>query len=757
MSRLLDPHALFREMISRRLSERLSADESRLLRAHLRSCRLCRAVEADYRAQRPTLQSLHPAVPPRDLWARTAAALDREVTRRIGRPLVSDERLSFEPLPRRRRAPAVLAVLSGLALLVGALGGQVWLAGIGSGAGGSPTPFAITPQRLAIVEDEADGITITRTQVTEACPAPADECTSLRPATRQRLHWEFEGPPNTAALGATGDRLVLTTEESDGSSVVAIIDLGPDAILPGSNATQRPSRDDVADSSSASADASVAEPSAPPTYAAVSSASSPDATVGGPSEASMAVGHAPSDGATAPVPETGASADATAAETSMTSPSVIASTSPGAADGSSLPSSASTASPAPEATTSPDTDADPPPSAAVESGQPVAETAPASSQPTSAGEATADPAGEATADPAGEATADPAGKATAGSGELDPSDTPPDNVASDDPSDLIGPVASASEALLEPSPLPVEAQRIIRGVRLAGAPAWSADGSQLAFSAFPADGSQGPDLYLWRPGDQDARRITDDHGSYFASWAGSRIVGSRSETQATGRPEGASRATSFVLDPITGDSRTIEADRVWMPQVDAAERRVIFWRGELAQAGNIMRPVAGRLFLADWSDMDPFAVDLGTGVDPALMADPPPGPDLKTVAVAGLGTGADEVEVARGSERRPLVDWAVRWADGGNAYGIWIANRPDAPTGHLTVEAIAAERAQRGPTLIGPVRALRAFSLGQDRAAWVEPGDAGAPDELKVATWGPGGNGTIGVQIHTKSGPLPDF
>ena len=43
----------------------------------------------------------------------------------------------------------------------------------------------------------------------------------------------------------------------------------------------------------------------------------------------------------------------------------------------------------------------------------------------------------------------------------------------------------------------------------------------------PADGSSGPDIYVWHTGDDTARRLTDDGRSVFASWSDDRVVGSR--------------------------------------------------------------------------------------------------------------------------------------------------------------------------------------------------------------------------------------
>ncbi len=56
---------------------------------------------------------------------------------------------------------------------------------------------------------------------------------------------------------------------------------------------------------------------------------------------------------------------------------------------------------------------------------------------------------------------------------------------------------------------------------------YSPDGAWFAFSARPADGSVGPDIYVWHVGDPLAVALTADHASVFASWVGNQLLGSR--------------------------------------------------------------------------------------------------------------------------------------------------------------------------------------------------------------------------------------
>ena len=137
-------------------------------------------------------------------------------------------------------------------------------------------------------------------------------------------------------------------------------------------------------------------------------------------------------------------------------------------------------------------------------------------------------------------------------------------------------------------------QLLLSDVIAAGAPAaWSPDGTILAFSARPADGSAGPDVYIWRVGAAAAKALTKDHHSYFASWDGQRIVISRTSTatagarnpsshpsggheSATGTPAGSAAttatssvvATTMLLDPATGAAQRVALDDAWLPAVD---------------------------------------------------------------------------------------------------------------------------------------------------------------------------------------------
>lgn len=69
-------HEQARTLAAEALDGRLAADEAAWLELHLASCEDCRSVAEEYLAIHLELSSLAMPEPPRDLWARTRAALD---------------------------------------------------------------------------------------------------------------------------------------------------------------------------------------------------------------------------------------------------------------------------------------------------------------------------------------------------------------------------------------------------------------------------------------------------------------------------------------------------------------------------------------------------------------------------------------------------------------------------------------------------------------------------------------------------------
>src|SRR5262249_43960027 len=137
---------------------------------------------------------------------------------------------------------------------------------------------------------------------------------------------------------------------------------------------------------------------------------------------------------------------------------------------------------------------------------------------------------------------------------------------------------------------------ILDGVYGVGsAPAWSADGSVLAFSAMPSNRSTGPDIYVWQVGDSRARPITDDHRSYFAPWSGSQTVVSRTDAEQNALIP--PNITTLSLNLITNEERDVRGPQLWLPQVDPSGQLAVGWHGELGWNGGQVQPLHGELYL----------------------------------------------------------------------------------------------------------------------------------------------------------------
>lgn len=183
-------HDRARLLSSSQLIEPLDADAAAWLAGHLESCSECRRETEAFAADRELLRSLRdkPIEPPRDLWARTAAALDREAGKRGPADRRADRR---SPAPRQRgtRSPwqrlpvgaaagvLILLVVLGTALLPG-LSPQASPSGPPV-AVGSPGPTAIVIAAVPIpaLRSAADGSwDLFYTEVNKVCPRSSPEC-----------------------------------------------------------------------------------------------------------------------------------------------------------------------------------------------------------------------------------------------------------------------------------------------------------------------------------------------------------------------------------------------------------------------------------------------------------------------------------------------------------------------------------------------------------------------------------------------------
>jgi hypothetical protein len=646
MKARLDPHAKYRDLLAARLDRPLTRTENRTVVAHLKCCEECRQAERDYLDQRSLLRTLQAPAPPRDMWARTSTALDREVSRwsyrypRFGRkaivPGLGDGRPRSGAPSALATAVAALGIVTVMAVLQFAPALRPAPAITNDGdvaAPGSPirpTPFAVAPQPLTFVAAGVNDFAIYETQVTQVCPETPFDCFDDETIVRRPVSLNSNLHPQNAALSPNGAQIAVVGKDSD-RDVIAVVMLQnrvePDPEPP----TEKPK---------------------------------PTATV-------------------ATATSSGAAGSA--------SPQVRPTTSARVVDPSLSPR------PTNDPSTNPGTDTPTPkPDESSEPGSTPHEPTPAAT--------------------------------------LAVARTP-------DPSVLESPPASAVPGLTVLS--------ILQDVHSAGAPpAWSRDGSVLAFSAMPSDGRHGPDVYVWRPGDDQAQAITGDHASYFASWSGRRIVLSRLNEDA-GKSESA-QVITVVVDPQSLEERVVDGPAMWLPVVDPQRSHAITWSGKLSRDGVLPTLGAGALYLVDWATINPFRE-----AAPEEPSDPVASPQLDQQIDA---VKLQPLEPDRDVGSNPVTDWLVRWSTDGRVVGIWEATVANETWGQLQLLAFDRTSGKLGSSLVGRQLAKRGFTIGLDKIAWVGAETAGGTEgELRIRTWGDDGVGGLRIRSGDLEELVPTF
>jgi hypothetical protein len=330
----------------------------------------------------------------------------------------------------------------------------------------------------------------------------------------------------------------------------------------------------------------------------------------------------------------------------------------------------------------------------------------------------------------------------------------------------------------------------------------------LAFSAMPANGSHGPDVYVWSRSDAAARPITSDHRSYFASWSTGHIVISR-----IGGSDDPTQLSTVVMDPATTEERPLAGPALWLPVVNPTGTRAIAWQGELDLTSGRPVPSSGGLFMIDWAQIDPFApanepestpvasespiptdapaTDAPATAEPtdapsASPATPSPSPavDATTTPPGDTSTATpvpqstDEPTQPNGTDAppalpqgwvaldlgvdtttTPVLDWQARWSLDGQAVGIWLADTVGSGWGSLAVMAIDPQtnQVQTAEPLLSATLARRGFSLGLSRVVWVAPSDDNPDGELRIRTWGDDGMSGVRLEPLTLEEVQPAF
>jgi hypothetical protein len=353
------------------------------------------------------------------------------------------------------------------------------------------------------------------------------------------------------------------------------------------------------------------------------------------------------------------------------------------------------------------------------------------------------------------ATPPPTGtpRATAGfepSPSLEPTDVPAGSPAITEPP-VTEPPVTAPPATPDPGD-PVE---IAEDVVVVGETAFSADGARFAFSARPADGSSGPDIYVWTQGDLEATRITSDGRSVFAGWIGDLVLGSRAvdlpmsqpSVDPTGSPPAApilvaARPETFAIDPATAAEAIVEGS-MWRPAVDPTGTYAVYWDGtiQLDPTTNEYRPADGRLVVGAWPELPVLPAaeeEPGASLEPEARAPDASAEPSATPEPVGDG----DVAVLHDG---PVVEWEARWDETGARLGLWIADADDPTLGRLSLYLADEDGALvvDEPALSGEW-ARPGFAIGEDHLAWAtREGQDGKGSHVKVVAWTDDGIGAV--------------
>ena len=283
-------HERARARAAERLDGPLGLAESTWLDEHLTSCAACAAIAAAYDADRVALRGLRDQqpVPPRDLWARTAAAIDAEAAPH-GRSGIRGR--SAPAASRPSRIPvgalsgiAVIAVVVGLSAVSGGLfdgigGGSAALAPAGSpavaaegtpgtdtaatleGTGAVPTPLAVGAGDVQWVRTDQDGrVAYNRTHVREVCPVDGEaDCAAIDHLTGERL--SIVATPKSIIGSPTAGQAIVVSDDGEGGEQILVLSL-PTQDEPEPSPTAAPEATEPG--SSGASDAPTATPSATP-------------------------------------------------------------------------------------------------------------------------------------------------------------------------------------------------------------------------------------------------------------------------------------------------------------------------------------------------------------------------------------------------------------------------------------------------------------------------------------------------------------
>jgi hypothetical protein len=330
---------------------------------------------------------------------------------------------------------------------------------------------------------------------------------------------------------------------------------------------------------------------------------------------------------------------------------------------------------------------------------------------------------------------------------------------------------------------------ILNGYKVVGRdPEFSADGLWVAFSAAPTNYSTGPDLFVWKVGQERAHAVTSAHADLFSGWFGTQILvseltanpvgtapgatssdsltptpgdsGSPSASTSTGTaaptvnpPASGPSATSYLFDPVTENAQRIDRPML-LPVADPTRTFLVYWSGtiELDAASGQFKAGNGNLYLDSWAAMKLVPASLN-GVVPAPSAtaatasqEPSASPTPEATASSQATSsptptsldGGDRTpspepsaspilpELLRTSATGSVENWLVEWDASGQHVAVWVADPSSQTVGVVNLFAI-----DRGSGLVatdGPLfhaRGLPSIQFDHGFFVYTTPAEGG--------------------------------
>ncbi len=282
-------HVRARAALSERLDATLDPAEDAWLDGHLDACADCRAIAESYASQRLELRALRDRMPPppRDLWARTAAAIESEARFRDGRTPSRGWRASRSLAPTALLAAAlVVAVAVGTLtssqrpLVDGDTGSPPGVAlatpasassAPGGGSGATPIP---APRKMAYLTQDEHGVySVNVRSVDEVCPDPASEPCATNTTVERRTVKLDQNASTVFAAPDDSALIVVNDPTASNGGTVSVVSLAsnPPTAAPTPTPSVTPTIPSAPPTPSAVATPSVRPSKAPPSSSATPS------------------------------------------------------------------------------------------------------------------------------------------------------------------------------------------------------------------------------------------------------------------------------------------------------------------------------------------------------------------------------------------------------------------------------------------------------------------------------------------------------